>query len=214
MARTYPISLADFWDTLGKTSVTLDLSEALASVDLIGGDTIPIDSGPRLWQGSVSTRLYKNDQVDAAVGLMEILRQAGATFRITKALRAGPAADLDGSILGASVVTISAVVSTREITLSGLPAGYTLTRGDMLSWSYLSGARHALHRIADTVMADGLGDATIEVSPFVRGDPTGATVTLIEPSCLAMLVPGSYSPPRGDPNAYSGISFNWIQVKP
>lgn len=212
--RTFPVSLANFFTALGKAAATMDLRESLAVGDTHGGATFPIDFGPRLWSGSVSTRLYKHADVAEAAGLMDLLRRGGSTFYVTGAVNAAPKADPTGSILGAATVTITAKPSNQELTLGGLPASYVLTRGDMLSFSYNSATQFALHRVVDTVTASGGGVVTIQVEPSVRGTPTGATVTLISPKCLAILVPGSYTPPSGNPDAHSGFSFDWIQVKP
>lgn len=211
--RTYPVSLADFFDPVCKTIAHMNLSQSLATGDTHGGDTFPINFGPRLWGGTVVTKTYGRSKEAEAMGLIEVLQQEGATFFVTDAVFAAPQKDPTGSILGASTVTITAKPSNQELTLSGLPAAYVLTRGDKISFSYGTG-RYALHRMVDTVTASGGGVATVQVAPFIRGDPVGSVVSLIKPKCLAIMVPGSYVPPQGRLNSQAALSFDWIQVKP
>lgn len=211
--RSFPVSLADFFDPVCKAVANMNLSQSLATGDTHGGDTFPINFGPRLWGGTVMTKTHSRAKEAEAVGLIEVLQQEGATFFVTDAIYAAPQKDPTGSILGASTVTITAKPSNQEMTLSGLPANYVLTRGDKISFGYGTG-RYALHRIVDSVTASAGGVATVQVQPFIRGNPVGAAVTLVKPKCLAILVPGSYAPPQGRLNSQSALSFDWIQVKP
>lgn len=214
MARTFPVSLDEFFGDLAKTAATMDLAEARASADTVGGDTFPIDNGPRLWGGSVQIKHFRDTDEGKVMGLVDVLRQGNATFYVSRPTANAPREDRNGLRLGGATVTISAVPNAREVTLTGLPEGYVISTGDEISWPWSSGTRYALHRVGGTVVADSSGNATVEVAPYVRGDPVGAEVELIEPKCLAMMVPGSFSPPTAGPERYSGYSFNWIQVKP
>lgn len=131
--------------------------------------------------------------------------------------RPNPLLDPTGSILGVATVTILALGGdARELSLAGLPAGYTLSRGDYLSFSYTSLAvtRQALHRVVDaTVVANGSGQAALfEVEPFIRpGTVAGAAVILKKAFCKAVKVAGSTTPNTGRSSLSEGLGFDWVQ---
>jgi hypothetical protein len=79
------------------------------------------------------------------------------------------------------------------MTISALPANYVLSIGDYVAFNY--GTRRALHRLvsAATASAGGL-TPVFEVTPAIRtGAAVSTAVTLIRPSCKAVLLPGSVS---------------------
>jgi tRNA pseudouridine(38-40) synthase len=100
--------------------------------------------------------------------------------------------------------------------LGGLPAGYTLRRGDMLHFDYGSGpTRRALHRIVEDATANGSGSTPFfEVRPYLKtGTATGAVVTLIKPAAKMMLEPGSFDPGTEARVHTAGMSFTAIEVR-
>jgi len=112
------------------------------------------------------------------------------------------------------VPVLSALISgNREISLSGLPANYVLSRGDYLSWTY-NGGRRALHRVVEPVTASAGGVATsFEVTPPVRpGSVTSTPVTLRRASCAAKLRAGTVQKGRSRRTVTDGMSFEFIQT--
>jgi hypothetical protein len=99
--------------------------------------------------------------------------------------------------------------------LGGLPAGYSLRRGDMLHVDYGSGPRRALHRIVEDATANGAGITPFfEVRPYLKtGTTTGAVVTLIKPAAKMMLEPGSFDPGTEARVHTAGMSFTAIEVR-
>ena len=90
-------------------------------------------------------------------------------------------------------VAINATSDNKALQLSGLPAGYTLRRGDMLHFDYgPSPTRRALHRIVEDATASSGGTTGFfEVRPFLKaGTATGAAVTLVRAAARMMLEPG------------------------
>jgi len=216
-ALTFPLPLADFFAGLEISTMPFDLSESLVSSQTGGGEIITADNGPRLWQGSVSVAPNYHVPMRQVEALAQTLRQGGRSFFVTDTTAGYPASDPDGTTLGAATPAIASLdADNKRLTIDGLPAGYVLTRGDMLSFTYGSSpTRYALHQIVtSSVTADGAGLTPLfEVVPFIRpGAAVNAAVTLIQPYCKAVLVPGSYSGGTRDPAVTSGFSFSFRQT--
>lgn len=217
MALTFPLSLTVFADTLLVQEVTCDLPEQLEQSRTAGGEQLTADMGERLWTGRVNLGPMVRTEIGRPETLIQVLKQ-GRIFQIYDRRRPNPLLDQSGSILGAATVTILALGSDpREMSLAGLPAGYSLSAGDYLSFAYtsLSVTRQALHRVVDTtVVADGSGEtALFEVVPAIRpGAVVGAAVTLKKPFCKAVMVAGSASPSQGRSTLYEGLGFDWVQT--
>ena len=113
-------------------------------------------------------------------------------------------------------MTINALSDNKALKLGGLPAGYSLRRGDLLHFDYgPSPARRALYRIVEDASASGAGiTGFFEVRPFLKaGTATGAVVTLVRPSARMMLEPGSFVPGTEGPVNTTGMAFNAIEVR-
>jgi hypothetical protein len=215
MAITFPLGRPDFFTPLARVEAVFELSEAMSVTETGGGEILRADYGPRLWQGRVTVRANTYGTLDRLLARAELLRQPGAAFMVHPSHRAGPQADPEGSALGSASPTITALAAnTREITLAGLPGGYVLTEGDMLSFTYLANpTRYALHRVMETRTATGGGGiAAIEVSPPVRpGAVWPRPLTLIRPFCKAVILPGSFEPPVMTRSPRATFSFAWRQ---
>jgi len=215
-ALTFPLPLVDFFAGLKISTMPFDLGESLLSSQTGGGEIITVDNGPRLWSGSVSVPPNYHVPMRQVEALAHTLRQGGRSFFVTDTTAGYPAADPDGTTLGASTPAIASLdADNKRLTIDGLPAGYVLTRGDMLSFTYGSPTRHALHQIVtSSVTADGAGLTPLfEVTPFIRpGAAVDAAVTLVQPYCKAVLVPGSYQAGVRNPGMTSGFSFSFQQT--
>jgi len=93
---------------------------------------------------------------------------------------------------------------------TGLPAGFVVSIGDYVGFSYGDDNGCTLHRFVEAGVADvdGEGAWTVEpeLPPFVPGD---AVATFASPTCLMVIVPGS-SDVSAD-NNQRRISFEAIQ---
>lgn len=181
-----------------------------------GGKPRVADLGPEVWMAKIGCGQMDNGRAKQAAALINKMRGSLGTFYVWDPRAQYPQADADGSILGASTVTIYALGDdSKSLRLEGLPVGYTLTAGDKLSWDQGTDPdiHRCLHEFSDTVVADGNGrTAMVEVSPHIRpGASTGLTVTLIRPSAEMMIVPGSYDFPSNG-SLFSGITFTAVQV--
>lgn len=217
MALTYPLSLATFVDTLLCERVTCDLPELVEQSRTAGGEQLMADMGERLWTGRIDLGKMVRSEIGRPEVLIQVVKQ-GMTFQCYDRRRMYPLLDPTGSILGASSVTILALGGDpREMSLAGLPVGYTLSAGDYLSFAYssLSVTRQALHKVVDaTVVANGSGQtALFEVVPPIRpGAAAAAAVTLKKPYAKAVMVAGSAAPSDGRSTLYKGLGFDWVQT--
>lgn len=217
MAYSFPLTTAQFWDLLPIRELVFDIGENVEiSGETEGGEVLTARRGTRLWHGEVA--LDDMQPTDAAeVGAMlDIVRRDGASFMAYDTGRPGPRADLKGTILGVSAPKLHTVdANNREIRISGLPAGYVLQRYDYLAFSYGSTpTRHALHRVAAGVTANGAGLTPLfEVSPNLRpGWALNASVTLLKAPCKCRIVPGSTTPGRRRSTTTPGLTFRFTQT--
>ncbi len=216
MALTFPLSLATFFNGLQIGQGAVYLPSAVEQNQSGDGELFTANLGPRLWKGSASILKRVHQQAASAEALLSILRQAGGSFFAADIRQNGPAADPTGAILGASSPVISTLnANTRDIRLSGLPAGYVLSRGDYLSFAYGSSpVRYAYHQIAVGSVANGSGvTGDIEVTPNIRpGAVVSTAVVLVRPYFKAQIIPDSYQPAAGQGVQSSGLTFSFIQT--
>lgn len=213
----FPLSLAQFLHVLPVADMTFSLSEALVSDETGRGEVLTAAIGARLWTGSVTVVPQRLDLSGRYSALLDLIRQPGATFFIGDVARRGPAGDPTGALLGAATPTLSAVsTDRRQLTVAGLPPGYALGPGDYLSLNYGSSpVRRALHRI---VFGGGVANSagllpSVEIIPPVRnGFTIGAAVTLVNPACKAVILPGTATPSRARRGLGDGLSFGFIQT--
>jgi hypothetical protein len=217
MALTYPLSVAQFQDVLQITNVRMFPDQPRDSNRTAGGAIVSASLGDAVWRGSFSIA-PTNDYARAARqdALLSVVDRPGASFLIHHPYQTHPAADPDGSILGAATPTISGidVTDARIMGLSNLPAGYVLTAGDLIGWQYgTNPVRYALHRVVETKTAGaGGGIPLLEVTPFIeQASLSGVAVQLIKPVLKAKLVP---SPDYGEvvPAIARGAQFAFVQT--
>jgi hypothetical protein len=197
--------------------MTCDLPEQVEQSRTQGGEQLTADMGERLWTGRINLGNLLRTEVGRPEALIQVLKQ-GRTFHMYDRRRPNPLLDPTGAILGASAVTILALgADPRELSLAGLPSGYTLSAGDYLSFAYtdLAVTRQALHKVVDlTVTASGAGQTPLfEVVPPIRpGAVAGAAVALRKPFCKAVMVTRTASPSQGRSTLYEGLGFDWVQT--
>lgn len=216
MAYSYPLPLADFMDVLPVQSITFDLPAAAEISKTQGGEILTAALGARLWQGTIKLDRMKLEEDDNASAMLDVARQAGASFLVTDKKKPWPRGDFGGTGLASATPTIASIsADTRELGLAGLPPGYVIHRGDWLSFTYGSNPlRYALHRVASGAAADGAGVAgPMQVSPNIRaGAAVGAAVTLRKAVCKAIIVPGSVDMGTRASRLTTGVQFNWVQT--
>ena len=213
MAFAFPLSQAQFLDQLRVQSARFWLPESLTTESSEGGEIFTADRGPRLWQAEFTLAQGHHHSVDEDEARLAMLAQAGRSFLAHDPRRTGPKADPEGAGLAGFTPKIS-ITTGREVTLSGVPASYQISRGDYLGWTYGSNpVRYALHRAVTAPAADGTGLAVVEVTPNIRtGAAAGSAVSLIRPVCKMVLVPGSYAPGAAARVFTAGATFRAQQT--
>ncbi len=214
-----PLTLAQLFDhpLFGASAMSCFLPDNRRFNKTGGGLVFGSERGARLWQGSIQMTVLPHADAAEIDALMSLVTGNGMAFLMYDSRSAYPRADPTGSILGASAPTISFVNANRaDINISGLPAGYVLSAGDTLAFTYGSApVRYAMHRIVVGRTASGGGVAsTLQISPPVRTTGlAGTPVTLIKSPMIAQVVPGSYVPPNFQTGVISSPgSFDFMQT--
>lgn len=215
---TFPLALADFFDLLPVSKLVLDLPDVLDVQRTKGGTLLTSDLGDQLWSGKIDLSIMTHDEVSVVRPLINLLRRGGTSFLVSDLTRPWPRSDTDGVIIAAwaGAPQLASVGSSgREVSLSGLPPNYVLSRGDLISWTYGSSPlRYALHELVGTVEADSTGaTGLVEINPPVRpGAAAGNPVTLRWPVCQARLVPGQNSTGTSEHTITTGATLSWQQM--
>lgn len=215
-ALTFPLALSEFFDRCFAETVVFDLTENRRISETGGGEILTADLGPRLWEGRVVHYSRKHADSTVLSARLNTLREAGRTFMVYDQRRGFPVADPGAAILGVSSPTIGSLnTDGRRLTVTGLPAGYVLTEGDYLAFTYgVSPTRFALHQIVTPVTANGSGVTPLfEVTPAIRpGAQVGTAVDLTKPACKAVILPGSVEPVSRGRSFSTGITYAWRQT--
>ena len=193
MAYTFPVPIAQFFNLLPVEEIMFDSPEQNQESQTGKGERISAELAPMLWTAEVKLGVMLMAEAVQFEALLDILRPTGRTFFAYDVRRRFPMADPTGSILGASAPVIASLPNAREMTISGLPAGYVVSIGDYLSFDY--GGRRALHRLVSGAVASAGGVTPVfEITPMIRpGAAVSAPVGLIRASCKAVLTAGSVS---------------------
>jgi len=214
MGFTYPLARSAFFDLLRVQEASLDPGGQVAASGLGGGEILTSEAAPPLWQGSVNLAPMRDRAASGLLALLNALETPGASFYAGKANEIGPDADPDAAALAAATVTLAAVsIGTGQLSLAGLPAGFAIAPGDLLSFGYGAPTRRAMHRAMTAATADGAGTTPLfDVFPAIRpGAAASAGVDLVRPYFKAVIVPGSVSYGATARGIRSGVAFSYRQ---
>ncbi|QRY66555.1 hypothetical protein JVX98_19360 [Ensifer sp. PDNC004] len=94
--------------------------------------------------------------------------------------------------------SLSQIIDSRTVMVSGLPAGFTLIEGDYVAFS-MTALKRSLHRVMQVAVANSAGVATLSILfPLDLQHFTLASAVHFEkPSTVMMIDPGSLSAPKG-----------------
>lgn len=212
----FPLPLASFFERLPIMEMTLDLPEAVEFSRLGSGEILAADLGTRLWTAQVSLGNMTRAEIAESRAKINTLRAAAGSFLAFDVTRPFPLKDQGGVILGVSTPIISALPEGNlAVSLSGLPAGYELSAGDLIGWTYgTAPLRYAMHEVAFGGIADGSGQlSALEMTTFIRAGVTlGAAVTLVRAPFKAKIVPGTTDPGATQRFYTSGFVFSLVQT--
>jgi hypothetical protein len=194
MVLSLPLSRQNLADLLPIETVTWSLGEDQELSGTGAGEQLAADLGPRLWSASCSTIAADIETIEGLRARFNTLDGAINAFYLFDPRRSYPATDPTGALLAGSTVTIQSIETNRkELTLAGLPAGFVLPQGTLLSVTAGAPARTALLQLAAPVTANGAGVAgPVELRPHLRPWIAPAQeVALLKPVAKVKLVPRS-----------------------
>lgn len=162
-----------------------------------GGQILVKDLRSPLWSMEADCTTLTLHQLRVVRALIGGLGGSRGSFYAWDPAAQFPAADPDGSILGANNVQINSLgADNTSLSLRGLPPGYILTIGDMLAFDF-SVSHRALHQVVSTsAVANGAGVTPVfQIHPPLRqGVVLSLPVTLKRAAAEMRLVPGSFAP--------------------
>lgn len=190
-AITFPMSAEIFADLLRVRSVSWRLANR-QELSEAGGEQLAADLGPRLFEADIETAPMEHVEADQLQVKVDALDGALQSFYLWNPRRPYPQSDPDGTVLGeAEIELLSLGVNNKSLALTGLPAGYVVTPGDMLAVDYASPERRMLFRFVEGGAASGAGETPqLEVRPHLRpGMVVGDPAFLARPAGKMVMVP-------------------------
>lgn len=211
---TFPLPVAEFFAGLKIAEIMLYPHQPRNVTTTEGGAVFSAGRGVALWRGTVSLVPGYHATQAAVEALIDVASRPGASFLAHDSRLNGPQADPGGAGLTGLSPELAAVgVDNLTVTLSGLPAGYVLTRGDQIGFAFgANPLRYSLHRVHVGGTAAGNGTLSVVLSTFVpEGVAAGVPVQLVRPAIKAKLVePATYA--LGRPLITGGASFTFTQT--
>lgn len=218
MALSFPLSRTDFQNQLRIASTTPFRLQRLEETSGVAtGDIITKQVAPPKW---IAQMTLARMPFSEASGVLSLLDSLGTSNRVHlyDPTCPYPRADPGGAGLGDAdaIVVVSIGANNRSLRITGLPVGYVLSRGDMISIGYGSPTRRWLGRIAETVAANAAGQTPLfEVAPHIpAGLQPGDPVTLKRPHGVFVITgfASGQAAKRDDGHHVTGVEFSAIQV--
>lgn len=206
-------TLAQFFDLLRFMPMRWEIQRNDELSGVGSGVVYQAELAPPLWTATVMLRPVRLTEANQASALINSLQGALEPFMFRDPFICGPRLDPDGSIVSGSTVTVGSAGGT-SLSLSGLPADYQLSIGDKLQIT-TSGGKTAFVEVSEPVTASALG-ATGQFKVFPRlpvSVGTGNSVTLYQPACPCVLVPGSFRSGSVSGNVVSVMTFSIVQKR-
>lgn len=207
MALSFP--LTDILSFLPIADQTFPLVSRQELSRQASGVTLAKELGSAIWAPTFSTDIVDNDDAVAYEAKLNSLDGAINPFTAGDMRRLYPRSHPTG-VFGDTGILHSVNANNKALSISGLDAGFVLSIGDYLAFTY--GSSRALHQVVEAVTANGSGLTTeFEVRPHIRpGWSLSAAITLKQPKGYFTLVPGSVSSKVSGP-INSVISFQAVQ---
>lgn len=217
MARTFPLASGLFAGRLLVRSCVWQLQESIMSSGYGSGEPLDVELSPAVWTAEVQLGPLTQHEAVEQRALIQMHLKPGRPFRLYNRAIPGPRLDPQGVILGAATPTLHTIgTEGRSLRIGGLPSGYRLSVGDMLSIQFgASPVKVTLHQVGEDAQATG-GGLTPEFDvdpPIPLGPAVGAAATLVRASALMIRVPGSYQPGSTEGSLVTGVGFRAIQTR-
>ena len=213
-AITFPIPQANLGDLLPVQIVDWQPQHFQEMSQGGNGEFLVADLAPRLWVGQVTLRPLLNTVARGWRAKLDAMDGGLRTMYLANPLGWYPALDPGGSILAASAPVIGVIETNRkELSITGLPAGYVISSGDFFAVAYSGGTRRGLFQFVGEGTANGMGTlAAIEVRPHIQaGITAGLAIMLKKPAAKVKIVPGTLNSAMHNANR-TRISFSVRQT--
>jgi hypothetical protein len=211
MAFTFPLAVSDFQSQLRIRSVRFDLERYEQESGTAIGDVIRYEIAPPKWTATCDMPVMTLADARRARALLRAVADygSGGTFNLYDPAAPYPAKDPTGSIIGSSTVTILER-GGRAMRLTGLPASYDLSRGDLLSVS--GGSYRGLVEVGEDVSANGSGvTGWFNATPMRSWMAVGNGVDLKKP--VARMCLRGYDVGMSDVVIADGVTFIAVEVR-
>jgi hypothetical protein len=167
---------------------------------------------PDLWKASFSIEQMPFSEYRTIMGLISDLQGSRSTFYAWDPGRKFPRYDPTGVFWQNRPQINSVNANMYYMSLRGLPANFTIARGDLLCFAVGYGL--ALHEVRSPAVfaANGAGfTGEFAVSPALRvGTGVNSVVNMYPASCEMMIVPGSIQ--TQELSVFANLAFDAIQV--
>lgn len=214
MTITYPLPTS-FLDEFPGWTTEFELLWRQEQSRTAGGRTIVKDMGSPLMRLTAQSKVLTANKLDYWRARLTSLENGLKTFRAFPKSRCFPVAYPNGSwpTGGAfsGVAQMSSIGADRKsITLSDLPAGYEVSVGD-----YIQIGDKDLHMVMEATTANSSGVAqSFEIRPHLwPGVTAPAAATLVKPSCIMAIVPGSVSTTADMATGRGTVTFQAIEAR-
>jgi hypothetical protein len=196
MTISFPLSLDTFADQYKVVDCSLVLGWQQESSGAGSGQVLYADRAPPQWAGTITLGDLPLATAEAAHALLNALA-GGLNTLLLYNFRGGkyPSSDPDGSLFGSATPVVGTVADAFHSTFTGFPAGYVIPAGTYVQIIY-STSHYYLGQFAEAVTADGSGNvASVRLAPALPASIAGGeAVTVIKPSALFRVTPGSIKP--------------------
>lgn len=209
MAITFPV---DILSTFPGWSTDFDLNYRQEQSTTANGAVIAKDLGSPLWKATFQSRSLRINELDQWRARLKALENGLQTFIGWPTSRAFPIAYPNGSWPTGGAFSGSGQVNSitsRSLSLKGLPAGYVVSVGDYIQ------VGSDLYQALETATADGTGvTGSFEVRTYVwPSTAINAAAKLIKPSCPMRLLPGTLSSTASLPDGRGAITFQAVEAR-
>jgi len=214
MAITYPINLLPGFPgwTTGFSLRWRQEQSTQAS-----GRILVKDMGSPLWTLRAATKVLSPNNLDLWRAKITSLENGLQTFLAYPMSRCYPILYPQGTWpTGAAFTGLTANLASinanrKAITLSALPAGFTLSPGDYISITV--GTRKDLHQVMEAATAAAGTTTLFEIRPSLWPDVTiTKAVAVKQPACEMAVVPGSVSSDANS-SGWGSLAFQAIEAR-
>lgn len=131
MSLSSPLTAAQFIDLCKVAQIYLEFTPQRELSSQASGGVFEKDMGPALRMATIQSVPLTDDELADVLSALEWLQSRIGTFKVYDTKRRYPKSDPTGATLGSSSTVISSQITLGNVSISGLPAGYVLNRGDL-----------------------------------------------------------------------------------